>query len=105
MSRLPEEAAYWEALTDRIVGRTARRPSVFASLARFSAPLSVGAAAALVAGLIWLSTSARHAPGGASPTSPYGFALNDPLAAPFVLSAAAPTMATLLATRTSERAP
>jgi hypothetical protein len=113
MSRLPEEKAYWEALTDRLVTDAAGRLSVHRSagrswwrgLARFSTPLTVGAAAAVIAALLWLPEVGGEPPGGTSPATLYGFAPNDPLAAPFVMSAAVPTMATLMATRTSERAP
>lgn len=113
MSRLPEKEAYWEALTDRLVMDAAGRLSAYRSggtrwwhrLVRFSTPLTVGAAAAVIAVLLWLPEVAREPAGGTSPAAFYGFAPNDPLAALFVTSAAAPTMATLMATPTSERAP
>ncbi len=111
MSRLPEDAAYWEALTQRVVTDAASRLSAYRNagtcwwhrLARFATPLTVGAAAAVIAAVVWLP---EVGPGPTSDTSSgalYPWAPNDPLAAPFVTSAAAPTVATLLATPTLER--
>lgn len=113
LSRLPEEDAYWEALTDRLVTDAAGPLSAYRSagtrwwhrLARYSTPLTVGAAAAVIAALLWLPEVAGAPAGRTSPAAPYGLAPSDPLAALFVTSAAAPTMATLMATPNSERAP
>lgn len=113
MSRLPEDGAYWEALADRLVRDAAGRLRAYRSggtrwshsLARYSAPLTVGAAAAVIAALLWLPEVGGEPAGRASPATLYGFAPNDPLAALFVTSAAAPTMATLMATPTSETTP
>lgn len=112
LSRLPEDEAYWEALTDRLVTDAAGRLSAYRmagtrwwnALARFSMPLVVGAAAAVVAALLWLPAVAGEPARGSSPETLYGFTPNEPLAALFVTSADAPTMATLMATPTSERA-
>lgn len=112
MSRLPEEQAYWDALTDRLVGDAAARRSAYRSvrvrwwygLVRFSTPLTVGAAAAVIAALRWLPQVAGEPARGGSPATLYGFAPKDSLAVLLVTSAEAPTMATLLATPTSERA-
>lgn len=113
MSRLPEDEAYWETLTDRLVTDAAGPLSAYRSagtrrwhgLARFSTPLTVGAAAAVIAAVLWLPEVAGQPARSGSPESLYAFAPNDPLAAPFVTSAAAPTMATLMATPTLERTP
>jgi len=113
MSRLPEDEAYWEALTERVVTDAAGRLSAYRSagtrwwhrLARFSTPLTVGAAAAVIAAVLWLPKGAGEPAAGTSPATLYDFVPNDPLAEPFITSAAAPTMATLMATPTSERTP
>lgn len=113
MSRLPEDEVYWEGLTDRLVRDAAGRLSAYRSvgtrwwhgLARFATPLFVGAAAAVIAVLLWLPEAAGEPAGDTSPAALYGFAPNDPLATLFVTSAVAPTMATLMATPTSEGAP
>ncbi|MBI3981303.1 MAG: hypothetical protein HY337_00200 [Gemmatimonadetes bacterium] len=112
MSRLPEDETYWEALTSRLVTDAADQLSAYRSartrwwrgLARLSTPLTVGAAAAVVAALLWLPEVADEPTGVTLPATLYGFAPNDPLAALFVTSAEAPTMATLLATPTKEGA-
>jgi hypothetical protein len=112
MSRLPDDEAYWVALTDRLVADATGPLSVYRGvrtrwwdgLARFSTPLTVGAAAAVIATLLWLPEVGRDPAGGTSPAPLYGFTPNDPLAVLFVTSSAAPTMATLIATSTSERA-
>ncbi len=111
MSRLPEDEAYWEALTERVVTDAAVRLSAYRSagkrwwrrLARFSTPLTVGAAAAVIAAVVWLSEVASEPRRDTSPGTLYALAPDDPLAGPFVTSAAAPTMATLMATPTLER--
>lgn len=111
MSRLPESPGYWEKLTQHLVvdardqlrqykRDTSRR---WHGLARFCIPLSVGAAAALIIALLRLPDAVRHRPEPASPASVYSFTPTDPLAALFATSAAAPTMAMLLSTPTSER--
>lgn len=113
MSRLPEDEAYWAALTDRLVMDAVGRLSGYRSggarwwhgLVRFSTPLTVGAAAAVIAAVLWLPELADEVTGSTSPAAVYGLAPNDPLAALFVTSEDAPTMATLIATPTSERAP
>ena len=113
LSRLPEDGAYWEALTDRLVMDAAGRLSAYRSagtrwwhgLVPFSTPLTVGAAAAVIAALFWLPEVPGEPARGSSPATLYGFAPNDSLAALFVTSADAPSMATLLATPNSERAP
>lgn len=113
MSRLPEDEAYWEALADRLVADAAGRLSAYRTagtrwwhgLVRFSTPLTVGAAAAVIAALLWLPEVAGEQARGRAPASFYGFAPSDPLAALFVTSADVPTMATLMATPTSERIP
>jgi hypothetical protein len=110
MSRLPEDEAYWEGLTNRLVTDAAGRLSAYRSagipwwhgLSRFSAPLAVAAAAAVIAAVHWLPNVAAEPGRGSSAATLYGFAPIDPLAAPFVTSAAAPTMATLIATPTWE---
>lgn len=111
MSRLPEDEAYWETLTERVVADAAGRLSAYRCagtrwwhrLARVSTPLTVGAAAAVIAALLWRPEVAGEP--GTSPATLYGFVPNDPLVAPFITSAAAPTMATLMATPTLERTP
>jgi len=111
MSRLPEDAAYWEALTERVVTDAASRLSAYRNpgtrwwhrLARFATPLTVGAAAAVIAAVVWLPEVGPDLTSDTSPGTLYVLAPDDPLAAPFVTSAAAPTMATLLATPTLER--
>jgi len=73
-------------------------------LARLYLPLSVGAAAAVIAAFLWLPKTAI--PQADGPTvDAYGLAPNDPLGAAMMSSEDAPTMAVLLATRISERAP
>ena len=111
MSRLPENEAYWEALTERVVSDADSRLSAYRRLgtrwwhrlARFSTPLTVGAAGAVIAAVVWLPEIASEPTRDTSPATLYAVAPNDPLAAAFVTSAAAPTMATLLATPTLER--
>ena len=112
MSRLPEADAYWEALTDRVVSDAAGRLIVYRSagirwwhhLARFSTPLTVAAAAAVIAAVAWLPEVASEPTRDTSRGTLYALAPDDPLAGPFVTSAAVPTMATLLATHTLEHA-
>ena len=111
MSRLPEDEAYWEKLTQRLLTDAAGRLSAYRSagtpwwhgLARCSTPLTVGAAVAVIAAVVWLPEAGAETRSGTSPGTLYALAPDDPLAAPFVTSAAAPTMATLLATPTLER--
>lgn len=111
MARLPEDPAYWEKLTDQIVANAAGRLNAYRgvgkgwlhAIARLSMPLTAGAAAAVIAALVWRPHIVREPP-QASPATVYGFAPADPLAAPFVMSAAPPTMATLMALPTSESA-
>ena len=98
ISRLPEDEGYWNALIDRLVVSTYGRrgaPRWWHGLSRFSVPLGIAAAAALVAALVWR-------PEVSAPPSLYGLAPNDPLATLFVTSAVAPTMATLFAISISE---
>ncbi len=111
MSRLPEDEVYWQALTERVVTDAAGRLSAYRSagtrwwhrVARFATPLTIGAAAAVIAAVVWLPEVAPEPGSDTSPGTLYALATNDPLAAPFVTSAAAPTVATLLATPTLER--
>ena len=110
MSRLPVENAYWEALTERLVTDAAGPLSAHRStgtrwwciLARFSTPLTFGAAAAAIAALLWLPEVAGRPSPSSAPATLYGFAPNDPVVALFVTSADAPTMAMLMATPTKE---
>ena len=111
MSRIPEDEVYWEALTERVVTDAAGRLSAYRGagtrwwhcLARFSTPLTVGAAAAVIAAVVWLPEVGSEPTRDTSPGTPYASALDDPLAGPFVTSTVAPTMATLMATPTLER--
>jgi hypothetical protein len=112
LSRLPDDDAYWESLTERLVADAAgkltayRRPATpwWRGLGRVATPMAVGAAAAVVAALLWLP-DAQGTPAASPPTiTVYGLAPSDPLAGPLVASAAAPTIATLMATPTSESA-
>lgn len=104
MSRLPEDRGYWERLTDRLVANSRGGLRVYRNiatpwwqvLARLSLPLAVGAAAALIVALFWRPESRAS-------VSLYGFAPSDALAAPFLMSTTAPSMAALLATPTLER--
>jgi hypothetical protein len=113
ISRLPEDDAYWERLTDRLVTDAAGRLSAYRrartrwwhGLARFSTPLFVGAAAAVIAAVLLLPELADDLTGSTSPAAVYGLAPDDPLAALFLTSEDAPTMAMLLATPAAERAP
>jgi len=112
MSRLPNETAYWEALTERLVEDAAGRLSAsrggvrwWSSLARYATPLLIGAAAAVIASFLWLPETARTPPVVASPASVYGLTPNDPLGVLFVSSTEAPTMATVMATSTLELRP
>src|SRR6266542_474287 len=66
-------------------------------------PLTVGAAAAVIAAVVWRPEVGPEPTRDTSPGTPYALAPDDPLAGPFVTSAAAPTMATLMATPTLER--
>ncbi|HYU08888.1 MAG TPA: hypothetical protein VEK77_05850 [Gemmatimonadales bacterium] len=97
ISRLPEDQGYWNALTDRLVISTYGRGATrwWHGLSRLSVPLGIAAAAALLAALVWQ-------PEVSAPPGLYGFAPIDPLATPFVTSAVAPTMATLIAIPISE---
>ena len=111
MSRLPEDEPYWEALTERVMTDAAGRLSAYRSagtrwwhgLARFATPLTVGAAAAVIATLVWLPKVGREPTSDTPPGTLYALAPDDPLAGPFVTSTDAPTMATLMATPTLER--
>ena len=113
MSRLPEDPGYWERLTTRIV-TSARSPLTayrsarnrhWHGLARFSVPLTIGAAATLIIAILWRPNALRNARQSSLPATVYGFTPTDPLAAQFITAAAPPTMATLLATLTLERTP
>ncbi|HVH66746.1 MAG TPA: hypothetical protein VM716_02680 [Gemmatimonadales bacterium] len=95
-SRLPQDPSYWETLTDRVARdayRSASR-SWWSSTARFSMPLAIGAAAAVIAALVWRPE--KPVP-DSRPATLYGFAPSDPLAAPFITSATAPTIGALIA--------
>lgn len=113
LSRLPDDDAYWESLTKRLVVDAAgklsayRRPATpwWRGLARVATPMAVGAAAAVVAALLWLPAAVDVPAAAPPPATVYGLAPSDPLAAPLVASPEAPTIATLMATQTSERAP
>lgn len=113
MSRLPDDDAYWESLTERLVADAAGRLSEHRSLAarwwrglaRVATPVAVGAAAAVIAAFLWLPDVAGVPAADQRPAAVYGLAPSDPLAAPLVASPEAPTIATLMATQTSERAP
>jgi hypothetical protein len=112
MSRLPEDEAYWDALTARLVTDAAGRLNAYRrgrtrrwyGLARYSTPLFVGAAAAVVAALLWLPEVADEPTRGVAATTIYGLAPGDPLAALFT-STEPPTMVTVMATSTLERTP
>jgi hypothetical protein len=112
MSRLPDDEAYWVALTDRLVTDAAGTLSAYRSAgtrwwhrpAQFAAPLAIGAVAAVIAALLWLPEVPGNSAEVTAPAALLGSAPNDPLAVLFVTSAVAPTMATVLATSTSERA-
>ncbi|MBI4500522.1 MAG: hypothetical protein HY700_05115 [Gemmatimonadetes bacterium] len=111
MSRLPEGKVYWERLTDRVVTDAAGQLSEYRNagrhwwrgLAHFSTPLTVGAAAAVIAAVVWLPEVGPEPRRDTLPGILYALAPADPLAGPFVTSTAAPTMATLMATPTLER--
>ncbi len=111
MSRLPDEDAYWETLTDRLVTDAVGRLQAYRStgspwwrgIAHYSTPLSLGAAAAVIASVRWLPGVASGAAAPTAPAALYGLVPSDPLAALFMLSAEAPSVATLMATPTVER--
>ena len=102
MSRLPQDPRYWEMLTNQVVNEAYRNPARgwWHGIARFSIPLALSAAAAVVAALLWSPDVAKPVQGAPRATL-YGFAPSDPLAGPFVTSTRAPTMATLIAIPTS----
>jgi hypothetical protein len=97
MSRLPQDPAYWETLTDRMVAAAhIKAPGLWSrGIARLATPLVIGAAVAVIAALMWRPDIARPVQ-GARPAL-YGIVPSDPLAAPFVTSAVPPTMAMLIA--------
>lgn len=104
ISRLPDDPRYWEALTDRLVRGTAGQLRAHRSiLARVSIPLAIGAAAAAIAAVLRVSSLVREPMADRSAASVYGLVPADPLGASFMTSSAVPTMATLMATPTSER--
>lgn len=113
LSRLPDDDAYWESLTERLVADAAgtlreyRRPAApwWHGLARVATPMAIAAAMAVVAALLWLPDAAGVPAADRPPVTVYRLAPSDPLAAPLVASPEAPTIATLMATQTSERAP
>jgi hypothetical protein len=114
LSRLLDDQAYWESLTERLVADAAgtlseyRQPAKrwWRGLGRVATPMTVGAAVAVLVALLWLPDAAGVPPAAdPPPATVYGLAPSDPLAAPFVASPAAPSVATLMATPTSERAP
>lgn len=110
MSRLPEDEAYWEALTGRLVMVAAGRLRAYRrdrrrwwhGLSRLSAPLTLAAAASVVAALLWLPEVRGEGPEGARATTVFGLAPASPLADRLLDSPTAPTMATLFVTPTSE---
>jgi len=112
LSRLPQDEAYWAVLEDRLVADALGRLSAYdrsaggwrRELARLSLPFSVGAAAAVVAALLWLPKHAVEPPVEAPAANAFGLAVGDRLGAVMMSSEAAPTMAILFATHT-ERVP
>ena len=98
MSRLPDDATYWEALTERLVRDATGPLSAYRHrLARLAAPLAIAAAAAWLAALLWLP------PVEGVPTTPYDLAPRDPLAALLAASPDAPTMAAVIAVSMPEQ--
>lgn len=111
MSRLPDDPAYWDKLTDRLVASAAgqlqayqiARSGRWRTLARLSMPLAIGAAAAVLIALLRLPGKGPDSVEDSAAARVYPFSPSDPLAALLVTSASAPTMATLLSTPSSER--
>ena len=108
-SRLPDDPAYWQDLTDKIVddGRPrlaefgAHRPAWWSELARFSRVLAAGAAAAVLALLLLFPAGGElELQGGTMDT--YGLIPSDPLAFTLFSREAPPTIETLIAMRTVE---
>ena len=98
MSRLPQDQDYWERLTDRVVATTHRKAAQgwWHDVGRFSMPLAIGAAAAVLVALIWRPGSGREPVQNSSRATLYGFAPADPLAALLLTSTTPPTVATLI---------
>jgi len=110
MSRLPEDEAYWEALTDRLVVEAAGRLRAYRrggrrwwqGLSRLSVPMTLAAAASVVAALFWLPDVRGEGSDDAWATTVFGLAPAGPLADRLLGSPTAPTMATLIVTPASE---
>lgn len=97
-SRLPTDERYWAALIARIAAQPPAR-RWWHALARFSTPLVIGAAAAVLVALLWMPPPARAS------GRLYDFTPRDPLAVALLETPEAPTMAILIATSTSESVP
>ncbi len=108
LSRLPDEAAYWDGLTDRIVADAVPRlgslreehTEWWSAMGRFSTVLATAAAAAVIAAIAVL-------PAGSSEQAvPFadalGLAPDDPLAAPVLMAEAPPAVEVLLRLRLEE---
>lgn len=113
MSRLPDDDAYWGALADRLVLDAAGRLRAhrrgnrrwWLGLSRLSTPITLAAAASVVAALLWLPEVEGEGPDGGRATTVFGLAPTDPLADRLVGSPTAPTMATLIVPPTPEASP
>lgn len=110
MSRLPDDEAYWDALADRIVSDASTRlreyrqagPSWWHRLSRMSTPLTLAAAASVVAAFLWLPEAPDAGPTDTGVPAVFGLAPTGPLADWLVAAPAPPTMATLIAIPTPE---
>jgi hypothetical protein len=109
-SRLPDDPAYWERLSAKIVEdavttinslRDVKR-EWWSALGQYSTVLALGASAAVVAAVLLLpagNTAETRTP----IADTYGLAPAHPLAAPLVSATAPPPIETLMLLRTAER--
>jgi hypothetical protein len=110
LSRLPDDDAYWEALTDRLVRDAAPRLAAIRAadrtwwrgLSRLSTPLAFTAAAAVAAALLWLPEADRGASAGLPDPDVFALVPAGSLAERLVRSPAPPDLAALIAAPTPE---
>jgi hypothetical protein len=108
MSRLPDDDAYWEDLTDRLVHDATERLEAYRrgshawwhGLSRAAAPLTLAAVAAVVLAVLWLPEV--PGPDGELVPDVFGITPTDAMADRLLGSSSPPTLATLIVTPSPE---